>query len=264
MADGMKMKDTYRSVCYHSLVPAKPATITDSDRQKKLFQRIEENRLRSQNAMKICKENDSVLKNDQANSNSVESRNKGFLGSEQDQEEKGPERSTSRERSTEVTNGSRPSKGQLKSTSRERSEVTNGSRPLNGHDLENDFATHIIQEDTDGPFHCTSESTFSQNATEQSHRSRNSLVPEEKDRLKRRSSRSRERQGVTDQSTRPMPAPRISRSTSDPGGGRDSYSGVVRSISQGSEGHESAEWKTELANLQEEVYFFFFLNFYFS
>ncbi|XP_022336573.2 uncharacterized protein LOC111132924 isoform X6 [Crassostrea virginica] len=253
MADGMKMKDTYRSVCYHSLVPAKPATITDSDRQKKLFQRIEENRLRSQNAMKISKENDSVLKNDQANSNSVESRNKGFLGSEQDQEEKGPERSISRERSTEVTNGSRPSKGQLKSTSRERSEVTNGLRPLNGHDLENDFATHRIQEDTNGPFNCTSESTFSQNATEQSHRSRNSLVPEEKDRLKRRSSRSRERQGMTDQPTRPVPAPRISRSTSDPGGGRDGYSGVVRSISQGSEGHESAEWKTELSNLQEEL-----------
>lgn len=43
MAENAKMKDTFRSVCFHSLEPSKPSTITDSDRQKKLLQRIEEN-----------------------------------------------------------------------------------------------------------------------------------------------------------------------------------------------------------------------------
>jgi hypothetical protein len=104
----------------------------------------------------------------------------------------------------------------------------------------------------------------------------NDKLSKEERRQKRRSSRSRERLRADQQArpipasqvvssdsgpsprvvssdSGPVPATRVVRSVSEPGIGSDTCEGVVRSLSQGSEGHEEIEWKMELRNLQEEV-----------
>lgn len=236
MAKSVKMKDTFRSVCFHSLEPSKPVTITDSDRQKKLLQRIEENRLRTQNAIKNCRENDSVIKNDQTKSSPGGSRKSVFLSSKKISEpmasptERG--RSRSKERSSEDSN---------------RSRSQNSDDPDGGHE------NHCITGRSILPLSRSSVLLSPDAAESLDNVKTTGMITEQKEQSRRKSSRSRDRLSVNDQPVRPQAAPRMSRSVSDPGGGQDSYTGVIQSVSQGSEGHETEEWRAELSSLQEEV-----------
>lgn len=236
MAENAKMKDTFRSVCFHSLEPSKPATITDSDRQKKLLQRIEENRIRTQNAIKNCKENDSVMKNDQTKSSPGGSRKSVSLSSKKISE---PEASP---------------KERGRSRSKERSaEDSSRSRSQHSDDPEGCHVNHCINRRSDVPLSGSSVLLSPDTAESLDSIKTKGVATEQKEQSRRKSSRSRDRLSVNDLPYRPQAAPRMSRSVSDPGGGQDSYTGVIRSVSQGSEGHETEEWRAELSSLQEEV-----------
>lgn len=238
MAESVKMKDTFRSVCFHSLEPSKPATITDSDRQKKLLQRIEENRLRTKNAIKNCRENDSVIKNDQNKSSPRGSRKAVFL---------------SRKKICEPDTGP---KERGRSRSKERSsEDSNRSRSLNSDDPDGCHENHcnIGMSDVPLPGSSVLLSPRTAESLDRTKTKTKEMTTEEKEQSRRKSPRSRDRLSVNDLPVAPQVAPRMSRSVSDPGGGQDSYTGVIRSVSQGSEGQETEEWRVELSSLQEEV-----------
>lgn len=232
MAENAKMKDTFRSVCFHSLEPSKPTTITDSDRQKKLLQRIEENRIRTQNAIKNCRENDSVMKNDQTKSSPGGSRKSVSLSSKKISEPEASPKERGRSRSKERS-----------------SEDSSRSRSQHSDDPEGCHVNHCINGRSDVPLSGSSPDT----AQSLDSTKTKGVATEQKEQSRRKSSRSRDRLNVNDLSVRPQAAPRMSRSVSDPGGGQDSYTGVIRSVSQGSEGHETEEWRAELSSLQEEV-----------
>lgn len=236
MAENAKMKDTFRSVCFHSLEPSKPATITDSDRQKKLLQRIEENRIRTQNAIKNCRENDSVMKNDQNKSSPGGSRKSASLSSKKISEPEASPKERGRSRSKERS-----------------SEDSSRSRSQHSDDPEGCHVNHCINGRSDVPLSGSSVLLSPDTAQSLDSTKTKGVATEQKEQSRRKSSRSRDRLSVNDLPVRPQAAPRMSRSVSDPGGGQDSYTGVIRSVSQGSEGHETEEWRAELSSLQEEV-----------
>lgn len=236
MAENAKMKDTFRSVCFHSLEPSKPATITDSDRQKKLLQRIEENRIRTQNAIKNCRENDSVMKNDQTKSSPGGSRKSVSLSSKKISEPEASPKERGRRRSKERS-----------------SEDSSRSRSQHSDDPEGCHVNHCINGRSDVPLSGSSVLLSPDTAQSLDSIKTKGVATEQKEQSRRKSSRSRDRLSVNDLPDRPQAAPRMSRSVSDPGGGQDSYTGVIRSVSQGSEGHETEEWRAELSSLQEEV-----------
>lgn len=236
MAENAKMKDTFRSVCFHSLEPSKPATITDSDRQKKLLQRIEENRIRTQNAIKNCRENDSVMKNDQTKSSPGGSRKSVSLSSKKISEPEASPKERGRSRSKERS-----------------SEDSSRSRSQRSDDPEGCHVNHCINRRSDVPLSGSSVLLSPDTAQSLDSTKTKGVATEQKEQSRRKSSRSRDRLSVNDLPDRPQAAPRMSRSVSDPGGGQDSYTGVIRSVSQGSEGHETEEWRAELSSLQEEV-----------
>lgn len=236
MAENAKMKDTFRSVCFHSLEPSKPATITDSDRQKKLLQRIEENRIRTQNAIKNCRENDSVMKNDQTKSSPGGSRKSVSLSSKKISEPEASPKERGRSRSKERS-----------------SEDSSMSRSQHSDDPEGCHVNHSINGRSDVPLSGSSVLLSPDTAESLDSIKTKGVATEQKEQSRRKSSRSRDRLSVNDLPDRPQAAPRMSRSVSDPGGGQDSYTGVIRSVSQGSEGHETEEWRAELSSLQEEV-----------
>lgn len=236
MAENAKMKDTFRSVCFHSLEPSKPATITDSDRQKKLLQRIEENRIRTQNAIKNCRENDSVMKNDQTKSSPGGSRKSVSLSSKKISEPEASPKERGRSRSKERS-----------------SEDSSRSRSQHSDDPEGCHVNHYINGRSDVPLSGSSVLLSPDTAESLDSTKTKGVATEQKEQSRRKSSRSRDRLSVNDLSVRPQAAPRMSWSVSDPGGGQDSYTGVIRSVSQGSEGHETEEWRAELSSLQEEV-----------
>lgn len=236
MAENAKMKDTFRSVCFHSLEPSKPAAITDSDRQKKLLQRIEENRLRTQNAIKNCRENDSVMKNDQTKSSPGGSRKSVSLSSKKISEPEASPKERGRSRSKERS-----------------SEDSSRSRSQHSDDPEGCHVNHCINGRSDVPLSGSSVLLSPDTAESLDSTKTKGVATEQKEQSRRKSSRSRDRLSVNDLPDRPQAAPRMSRSVSDPGGGQDSYTGVIRSVSQGSEGHETEEWRAELSSLQEEV-----------
>lgn len=236
MAENAKMKDTFRSVCFHSLEPSKPATITDSDRQKKLLQRIEENRIRTQNAIKNCKENDSVMKNDQTKSSPGGSRKSVSLSSKKISEPEASPKERGRSRSKERS-----------------SEDSSRSRSQHSDDPEGCHVNHCINGRSDVPLSGSSVLLSPDTAQSLDSTKTKGVATEQKEQSRRKSSRSRDRLSVNDLLDRPQAAPRMSRSVSDPGGGQDSYTGVIRSVSQGSEGQETEEWRAELSSLQEEV-----------
>lgn len=236
MAENAKMKDTFRSVCFHSLEPSKPATITDSDRQKKLLQRIEENRIRTQNAIKNCRENDSVMKNDQTKSSPGGSRKSVSLSSKKISEPEASPKERGRSRSKERS-----------------SEDSSRSRSQHSDDPEGCHVNHCINGRSDVPLSGSSVLLSPDTAQSLDSTKTKGVATEQKEQSRRKSSRSRDRLSVNDLPDRPQAAPRMSRSVSDPGGGQDSYTGVIRSVSQGSEGQETEEWRAELSSLQEEV-----------
>lgn len=236
MEENAKMKDTFRSVCFHSLEPSKPATITDSDRQKKLLQRIEENRIRTQNAIKNCRENDSVMKNDQTKSSPGGSRKSVSLSSKKISEPEASPKERGRSRSKERS-----------------SEDSSRSRSQHSDDPEGCHVNHCINGRSDVPLSGSSVLLSPDTAQSLDSTKTKGVTTEQKEQSRRKSSRSRDRLSVNDLPDRPQAAPRMSRSVSDPGGGQDSYTGVIRSVSQGSEGQETEEWRAELSSLQEEV-----------
>lgn len=236
MAENAKMKDTFRSVCFHSLEPSKPATITDSDRQKKLLQRIEENRLRTQNAIKNCRENDSVIKYDQTKSSPGGSRKSVSLSSKKISEPEASPKERGRSRFKERS-----------------SEDSRRSRSQHSDDPKGCHVNHCINGRSDVPLSGSSVLLSPDTAESFDSTKTKGVVTEQKEQSRRKSSRSRDRLSVNDLPDRPQAAPRMSRSVSDPGGGQDSYTGVIRSVSQGSESHDTEEWRTELSSLQEEV-----------
>lgn len=236
MEENAKMKDTFRSVCFHSLEPSKPATITDSDRQKKLLQRIEENRIRTQNAIKNCRENDSVMKNDQTKSSPGGSRKSVSLSSKKISEPEASPKERGRSRSKERS-----------------SEDSSRSRSQHSDDPEGCHVNHCINGRSDVPLSGSSVLLSPDTAQSLDSTKTKGVTTEQKEQSRRKSSRSRDRLSVNDLPDRPQAAPRMSRSVSEPGGGQDSYTGVIRSVSQGSEGQETEEWRAELSSLQEEV-----------
>lgn len=236
MAENAKMKDTFRSVCFHSLEPSKPATITDSDRQKKLLQRIEENRIRTQNAIKNCRENDSVMKNDQTKSSPGGSRKSVSLSSKKISEPEASPKERGRSRFKERS-----------------SEDSSRSRSQHSDDPEGCHVNHCINGRSDVPLSGSSVLLSPDTAESLDSIKTKGVATEQKEQSRRKSSRSRDRLSVNDLPDRPQAAPRMSRSVSDPGGGQDSYTGVIWSVSQGSESHDTEEWRTELSSLQEEV-----------
>lgn len=233
MAENAKMKDTFRSVCFHSLEPSKPATITDSDRQKKLLQRIEENRIRTQHAIKNCRENDSVMKNDQTKSSPGGSRKSVSLSSKKISEPEASPKERGRSRSKERS-----------------SEDSSRSRSQHSDDPEGCHVNHCINGRSDVPLSGSSVLLSPDTAQSLDSIKTKGVATEQKEQSRRKS---KDRLSVNDLPVRPQAAPRMSRSVSDPGGGQDSYTGVIRSVSQGSEGHETEEWRAELSSLQEEV-----------
>ncbi|XP_048760798.2 titin homolog isoform X6 [Ostrea edulis] len=310
MADNADMKDSYRSVCYHSLESSKPATITDSDRQKKLLQRIEENWVRNRNVHKNCRE--AVLGTDSLRLGRAESRENVFLSTDKassgtGQERKGRVRSRSRERTVKERSRSREQTIKERSMSREHNvDLDNIDRKPEASDetrvsqyrLLNSDENHSVLTSgenqrlltngknqsslTNGENQCLLTSGENQSlltngenkgSLEQPLYDKTSKV-EQRLRLSRRSSRSRERPSA-DQQVRPMsapgvvssdsgpaprvvssdsgPAPRVVRSVSEPGASVDTCEAMVRSLSQGSEDHEGNERKMELRNLQEEL-----------
>ncbi|XP_062597248.1 muscle M-line assembly protein unc-89-like isoform X4 [Saccostrea cucullata] len=232
MADSDKMKDTYRSVCYHSLGPSTTGTITDSDRQQKLRQRIQENRLRTQNALKSSRD---VFKKDSSKTDRVESRKDVCLSagrSAEDEQKETEKPSGSGERSFTRISGSKQC----------HNEVSNEDFSEEKDDAKDEREMFICDSLTNG-----NDGTF----IESGQRNMSSKVSkEQKERLRRRSSRSRERSKVGESV---KPAPRVTRSVSEPGQSTEASMGVIRSLSQGSDGQDGSELTMELRSLQEEL-----------